>query len=81
MVRSSTVNASSFMVLTAGKVACEQLGAGEVTDAAWASPFPCDLQSQMAHLESNGSSKEPTAGFPPALRWGSPEFASWFCYF
>lgn len=31
------------MVLTAGKVACEQLGAGEVTDAAWASPFPCDL--------------------------------------
>lgn len=28
------------MVLTAGKVACEQLGAGEVTDAAWASPFP-----------------------------------------
>ena len=43
MVKSSTVNASSFMVLTAGKVACEQLGAGEVTDAAWASPFPCDL--------------------------------------
>lgn len=44
-------------------------------------PSPGTRSLKCEHLEGKGSSKEPTAGFPPALRWDSPEFASWFCHF